>query len=141
MIFHAVISVSGKRLVLRMIMLEYKVWVCLARFMLRHGLHCLFEMFLLLNLGLFSSVKMPPIRLHTRPHIHRSLQNCSSQADVLALSSENGVQNSWRASSPQSVHSTVHIRPTNFTGTRSPSVFDLQVEGKLQSRLISVWRI
>ena len=106
--------------------------------MLKHGPHRLFEVFLLLNLELLSSVKMPPTRLHTRPHIHRSLQNCSSQADVLALSSENRVPFSRRASSPQSVHSTVHARPANFTGTWSVSVFDLQIEGKRQSRLISV---
>ena len=95
-------------------------------------------MFLLLNLELLVSVKMPPTRLHTRPHIHRSLQNFSSQAHVFALSCENRVQNSRRASSPQSVHSTVHVRPANFTGTSSPSVFDLQIEGKRQSCLISV---
>ena len=106
--------------------------------MLKHGPHHLPEVSLLLNLELLSSVKMPLTRLHTHPHIHRLLQNCSSQAHVLALSSENRVQNSRRASSPQSVHSTVHVRPTNFTGTRSPSVFDLQIEGKRQSRLISV---
>ena len=79
--------------------------------MLKHGPHPLFEhdhvyisfmwqVFLLLNLELLSSVNMPPTRLDTRPHNHRSLQNCSSQADILALSSENRVQNSRRASSP-----------------------------------------
>ena len=78
--------------------------------MLKHGPHRLFEVFFLLNLELLSSVKMPPRRLHTRPHIHRLLQNCSSQAHVLPLSSENRVQNSRRASSPQSVHGTVHVR-------------------------------
>ena len=106
--------------------------------MLKHEPHRLFEVFLLLNLELLSLVKMPPTRLHTRPHIHRSLQNCSSQAHVLSLSSENRVHNSRRAPPPQSAHSTVHVRPANFTGTCSPSVFDLQIEGKRQSRLISV---
>ena len=106
--------------------------------MLEHEPHRLFEVFLLLNLELLSFVKMPPTRLHTRPHIHCALQNCSSQAHLLALSSENRVQNSRRASPPQSVHSTVHVRLANFTGMRSPSVFDLQIEGKRQSRLISV---
>ena len=107
--------------------------------MLEHEPHRLFEVFLLLNLELLSLVKMPPTILH----IHCSLQNCTSQAHLLALSSENRVRNSRRASPPQSAHSTVHVRPANFTGTRSPSVFDLQipVEGKRQSRLISVWQI
>ena len=98
----------------------------------------MWQVFLLPNLQLLSSVKMPPTRLHTRSHIHRSLQNCSSEADILALFSENRVQNSRRVFSPQFVHSTVHVRPANFTGTRGPSVFDLQIEGKRQSRLISV---
>ena len=93
--------------------------------MLKHGPHRLFEVLFLLNLELLSSVKMPPTRLHTRPHIHRSLLNRSSQAHVLALSSDNQVQNSRRASSPQSVHSTIHARPANFTGTNSPSAFDI----------------
>ena len=117
--------------------------------MLKHGPHRLFEhdhvyisfmwqVFLLLNLELLASVKMLPTRLHTRPHIHCSLENCSSQADILALSSENRVRNSRRAFSPQLVHSIVHVRPANFTGTRGPSLFDLQIEGKRQSRLISV---
>ena len=95
-------------------------------------------LFLLLNLELLSSVKMPSTRLHSRPYIHRLPHNCFSQADILVLSCENRVQNSRRVSSPRSVHSTVHIRPANFTGTRGPSVFDLQIEGKRQSRLISV---
>ena len=123
-----------------------------AWFMLQHGSYSLFEydhvytsfmwqVFLLLNPGLLSSVEMPPRRLHARPHIHRSLQNCSSQAHGLALSSENRVQSSRRASSPQSVHSIVHVRHANFTGTRSPSVYDLQIQGQQQSRLISVWQI
>ena len=98
----------------------------------------MWQVFLLPSLELLSSVKMPPTRLHTRSHFYRSLQNCSSEADILALSSENRVQNSRRVSSPQSVHSTVHGRPANFTGTRGPSVFDFQIEGKQQSRLISV---
>ena len=106
--------------------------------MLKHELYRLFEVFLLLNLELLSLVKMPPIRLHTCPHIHSSLQNCSSQAHLLKFSSENRVQNSRRASRPQSVHSTVHVRAAHFTSTRSPLVFDLQIEGKRQSRLISV---
>ena len=106
--------------------------------MLKHEPHRLFEVFLLINLELLSLVKMPPTRLHTRPHIHRSLQNCSSQAHRLALSSENQVRNSRRASPPQSAHTTVHVRPASFTGTRCPSVFDLQIQGKRQSRLISV---
>ena len=68
--------------------------------MLKHGPHRLFEhdhvyiyfmcqVFLVLNLELLSSVKMPLTRLHTRPHILRSLQNCSSPTDILVLSSEN----------------------------------------------------
>jgi len=48
---------------------------------------------------------------------------------------------SRRASSPPSVYRTVHVRPANFTGTRSPSVFDLQIEGKWQTCLISVGQI
>ena len=88
--------------------------------MLKHGPHSLFEVFFLLNLELLSSVKMPARRLHTRPHIHRLLQNRSSPAHVLPLSSENRVQNSRRASSPQSVHSTVHLRVANCTGRLSP---------------------
>ena len=106
--------------------------------MLKYEPHRLFEVFLLLNIELLSLVKMPLTRLDTRPHIHCSLQNCSSQAHLLALSSENRVENSRRASSPQSVNSTVHVRPTNFPGMRSLSVSDLQIEGKRQSRLISV---
>ena len=98
--------------------------------MLKNEPHRLFEVFLLLNLELLSLVIMPPTRLHTRPHIHRSLQNCSEQAHLLALSSQNRVQNSRRASPPQSSHNTVHVRSAYFTGTRSPSVFDLQIEGK-----------
>ena len=103
--------------------------------MLKHEPHHFFGVFVLPNPELLSLVKMPPTRLHTRPHIHRSLQNCSSQAHLLALSSENRVRNSRRASSPQSVHSTVHVRPANFTGTGSPSVFDLQIEGELNGNL------
>ena len=94
--------------------------------MLKHEPHSLFEVFLLLNLELLSSVKMLPTRLHTRP------------SSIVHLSSENSVKNSRRASSPQSVHITVHVRPANFTGTCSPSVFDPQIEGERQSRLISV---
>ena len=56
--------------------------------MIKHGPHRLPEVFLLLNLVLLSSVKMPPTRLHTRRYIHSSLQNRSSQAHVLALPSE-----------------------------------------------------
>ena len=96
--------------------------------MLKHGSHRLPEVSLLLNLELLSFVEMLPTRLHTRPHIDRALQNCSSQAHLLALSSENRVRNSLRASPPQSVHSTVHVRPANVTGTCSPSVFDLQMK-------------
>ena len=57
--------------------------------MLKHEPHRLFEVFLLLNLELLSLVKMPPTRLHIGPHIHHSLQNCSSETHLLALSSEN----------------------------------------------------
>ena len=89
----------------------------------------MWQVFLLLNLELLSSVKMPSTRLHTRPHLYRSLQNCSLPADILALCSENRVQNSRRVSSTQSVLSAVHVRPDNFTGTSGPSVFDLQIEG------------
>ena len=99
--------------------------------MLKHEPDRLFGVFVLPNPELLSLVKMPPTRLHTRPHIHRSLQNGSSQTHLLASSSENRVRNSRRASPPQSAHSTVHVRPANFTGTRGPSVFDLQIEGNL----------
>ena len=94
--------------------------------MLKHEPHRVYEMFLSLNLELLASIKMLPTRLHTRP------------SSIVHLSSENRVQNSRRASSPQSIHITVHVRPANFTGTCSPSVFDLQIEGERQSRLISV---
>ena len=103
--------------------------------MLKHELHRFFVVFVLPNPELLSLVKMPPTRLHTRPHIHHSLQNCSSHAHLLTLSSENRVRNFRRASLPQSAHSTVHVRPANFTGTRSPLVFDLQIEGKLNGKL------
>ena len=98
--------------------------------MLKHEPHRFFGVFVLPNTELLSLVKMPPTRLHTRPHIHRSLQNCSSQAHLLALSSENRVRNSRRASPPHSTHSTVHVRPAHFTGKRTPSVFDRPIEGK-----------
>ena len=78
--------------------------------MLKHGPHRLFEVFFLLNLKLLSSVKMPPRRLHTHPQIYRLLQNCSLQAHVLPLSSENRVPNSRWTFSRQCVHSTVHVR-------------------------------
>ena len=85
--------------------------------MLKHEPYRLFEVFLLLGLELLSLVIMLPTRLHT----------CSSS--IVHLSSENRVKNSSRASSLQSIHITVHVRPANFTGTCSPSVFDLQIEG------------
>ena len=103
--------------------------------MLKPEPHRFFGVFVLPNPELLSLVKMPPTRLHTRPHVHRSLLNCSSQAYPLALSSENRVPNSKRASPPQSALSTVHVRPANFTGMGSPSVFDLQLEGELNGNL------
>ena len=103
--------------------------------MLKHEPHHFFGVFVLPNPEVLSLVKMPPTRLHTCPHIHRSLQNCFSQAHLLVLSSENRVGNFMRASPPQSPHSTVHVRPANFTGTRSPSVFDLQIESRLNGNL------
>ena len=103
--------------------------------MLKHEPHRVFGVFASPNPELLFLVKMPPTRLHTRPQIHCSLQNCFSQAHLLALSSENRVRNFMRAFPPQTAHSTVHVRPANFTGTRSPSVFDLQMERKFNGNL------
>ena len=88
-----------------MIMLEYKVCVCSGTIYAQTWAHRIFEhdhvyisflwqVFLLLNLELLSSVKMPPTKLDTCRYIHRLLQNCFSQSHVLALPSENRVQHS-----------------------------------------------
>ena len=103
--------------------------------MLKHELNGLFEVFVLPNPEQLSLVKMALTRPHTGPDVHHSLQDCSSQAHLLALSSENFVRNSRRASTLQSAHSTVYVRPANFTGSRSPLVLDFQIEGKLNGNL------
>ena len=79
---------------------------------------------------------MPPTRRHSRFYSQNSLQNRSLQAHISSLSSETHVHNTIRASSPQSIHSTVHMQPANFTHPSTSLVIYFHIESYLLSRLI-----
>ena len=83
---------------------------------------------ILLNLDLFALVIMPPARSRTHAYVKHSLDNHSRLPNRSAVSSDSCGQHLMRASSPQLILSTVHVRPVTLTRRVEDLVLDLSME-------------